>query len=62
MNAKISVLTIFVEAITYLSLYNLHDYNFNQQVFIMSIKNLKTLLESIKNCSNFLMDNFVKFI
>ena len=62
MNVKISVLIIFVEAITYLSLYNLHDYNFNQQVFIMSIKNLKTLLESIKNCSNFLMDNFIKFV
>ena len=29
MNAKISVFDICVEAIIYLLLYNLHDYNFN---------------------------------
>ena len=30
MNAKMSVFAIFLEAIIYLLLYNLHDYTFNQ--------------------------------
>ena len=33
MNAKISVFVIYVEAVTYLLLYNLHDCTFNQKNF-----------------------------
>ena len=44
MNAKTSVLVICIEAIIYLSLYNLHDCTFNKKSFIKKTYILKLKL------------------
>ena len=49
MNAKILVFVIYVEAITYLLSYNLHDCNFNAKVGILELRITKMDKDLSKN-------------